>query len=104
MRWQCHWCTTCSVTDVVTMMRDVFKRLGVEEARLADPFQLSRTDWGRRMLAEGRGAATAPLAKAHSKQAAKPPARPPKSTSSPAVIGMCLVDGQAVEVEDRVVT
>ena len=53
-----HWCTTGTVTDVVTMMRDVFKRLGVDEARLADPFQLSRTDWGRRMLAEGRGAAT----------------------------------------------
>ena len=50
-------------TDVVTMMWDVFKRLGVEEALLSDPFQL---------LAEGRGAATAPLAKDHSKQAAKP--------------------------------
>ena len=26
---ECHWCTTGTVTDVVTMMWDVFKRLGV---------------------------------------------------------------------------
>ena len=68
---------------------------GVEEARLADLFQLSRTDWGRRMLAEGRGAATAPLAQAHSKQAAKPPARPPKSTSSSARPPATLSPGYA---------
>ena len=79
---ECHWCTTGTVTDVVTMMWDVFKRLGVEEARLADPFQLSRTDGGRRMLAEGRGAAT-------------PPARPPKSTSSSARPPATLVPGYA---------
>ena len=47
------------------------------------------------MLAEGRGAATAPLAKAHSKQAAKPPARPPKSTSSSARPPATLVLGYA---------
>ena len=92
---ECHWCTTGTVTDVVTMMWDVFKRLGVEEARLADPFQLSRIDWGRRMLAEARGAATAPLAKSHSKQAAKPPARPPKSTSSSPRPPATLVPGYA---------
>ena len=40
---QCHWCTIGTVTDVVTMMWDVFKRLGVEEAPRADPFQLSKT-------------------------------------------------------------
>ena len=73
-------------TDVVTMMWDVFKRLGVEEALLSDPFQL---------LAEGRGAATAPLAKDHSKQAAKPPARPPESTSSSARPPATLVPGYA---------
>ena len=56
--------------------------LGLDQARLSNLFQLSKTSWGRELLAEGRGVAEPPLAKAASKIAAKRPARPPTSSGT----------------------
>ena len=105
---ECHWCSSGTVTDVVPMFWDVFTRLGVDQAWLSDPFQLSKTAWGRKLLSQGRGVAATlagcsfedccKTSRKTPASSARPPAfsaRPPASTRTSTATTSASVPGYA---------